>query len=63
MPYAIEIADKGYLSAAKDNPAVRKGINVMNGKLTNRAVAEAFGLDYHSVGETLDKLINKRSRG
>ena len=44
LPYALEIADKGYLNAAKDNPAIRKGINVVDGKLTNRAVAEALGL-------------------
>jgi len=44
LPYALEIADKGYLNAAKDNPAIRKGINVVNGKITNRAVVEALGL-------------------
>jgi len=46
LPYALEIADKGHLAAAKENPAIRKGINLVNGKLTNRAVAEALGLDY-----------------
>lgn len=49
LPYALEIADKGCLAAAKDNPAIRKGINVLNGKLTNRAVAEALGLAYHNI--------------
>jgi alanine dehydrogenase len=49
LPYALEIACKGYLSAAKDNPAIMKGINVVNGKLANRAVAEALGLDYCNV--------------
>jgi len=49
LPYALEIADKGYLAAAKDNPAIRKGINVVNGKLTNQAVADALGLAYHNI--------------
>lgn len=49
LPYVLEIAEKGYRNAAKDNPAVRKGINVVNGRITNRAVAEAFGLTYYKA--------------
>lgn len=49
LPYALEIANKGYSSAAEDNPAIRKGINVVNGKLTNQAVAEAMGLACHNI--------------
>ena len=49
LPYALEIAKKGYLSAAKDNQAIRRGINVVNGKLTNQAVASALGLAYHNI--------------
>ncbi len=49
LPYALEIANKGYLSAAKDNQAIRRGINVVNGKLTNQAVAEALGLACHDI--------------
>lgn len=49
LPYALEIANKGYSSAAQDNPAIRKGINVVNGKLTNQAVADALGLACHNI--------------
>lgn len=49
LPYVLEIANKGYISAAKDNPAIRKGINVVNGELTNPAVAEALGMDYCDI--------------
>ena len=49
LPYALEIADKGYIAAAEDNPVIRKGINVVNGKLTNRAVAEALGMPYYNI--------------
>ena len=49
LPYALEIADKGYLQAARDNPALMKGVTVMNGKITNQAVANAFQLLCHPV--------------
>ena len=47
LPYALEIADKGYLRAARDNPALMKGVSVMHGKITHQAVADAFKLPCH----------------
>jgi alanine dehydrogenase len=52
LPYALEIADKGYKKAAKENPAIAKGINIIKGKVTCKGVSEAFGLEYESI-ETL----------
>jgi alanine dehydrogenase len=52
LPYALEIADKGYEKAAKENPEILKGINILKGKVTYKAVADAFGLEYYPV-ETL----------
>jgi len=49
FPYALEIANKGHLAAARDNPAIKKGINIVNGKITNQAVAEALGLAYNNI--------------
>lgn len=46
VPYILQIANKGYEQAAKDNDALRKGINIMDGKVTNEGVASAFGYDY-----------------
>ncbi|BBO19154.1 alanine dehydrogenase [Candidatus Brocadia pituitae] len=46
LPYAREIADKGYERAARENPAILKGINMVKGVLTNKAVADAFGMSY-----------------
>jgi alanine dehydrogenase len=46
LPYALEIADKGYEKAAMENPEIAKGINIIQGKVTYKAVAEAFGLEY-----------------
>jgi len=44
LPFAIEIAD-----TAAENPAVRRGINVFDGKITCKAVADTFGLKYHPL--------------
>ncbi len=44
LPYLLEIADKGYARACADNPAIRAGLNMVRGSLTNHAVADTFGL-------------------
>lgn len=49
LPYVVEIADKGYEKAASENPAVRCGLNIVKGKIVNKAVAEAFGLTHHDT--------------
>jgi alanine dehydrogenase len=45
-PYVVELADKGYERALKENPALYKGLNIYRGLLTNNEVAKAFGMDY-----------------
>jgi alanine dehydrogenase len=47
LPFVIEIANKGYERAARETPAIRYGLNIVNGKIVNKAVAEAFGLPHH----------------
>lgn len=44
LPYVVEIADKGLLPAAEENIAIRRGINVIGGKVTCPAVAQTFRL-------------------
>ncbi len=46
LPYAQELAGKGWKRALKDNPALLKGLNAVDGHVTYRAVAEAFGFPY-----------------
>jgi alanine dehydrogenase len=53
LPYAVEIADKGYLRAAKENGEILLGINVIDGKITYKGVAEAFNLPYTNVKQVL----------
>jgi alanine dehydrogenase len=46
LPYVEAIADHGIREAIALDPALARGVNVLDGKLTYGAVAEAHGLDY-----------------
>ena len=46
FPYAKQLANKGWKQALKENPALQKGLNIVDGKVTYPAVAEAFGLPF-----------------
>jgi len=46
LPYALKLANLGYREAMKTDEALRKGLNVLDGKVTNRFVAESLGLEY-----------------
>jgi alanine dehydrogenase len=49
IPYALQIANKGYRDACLQNEALLKGINTLNGSITYEAVAKAHGLSYTDV--------------
>jgi alanine dehydrogenase len=53
LPYAVHIANKGWKQAMKESEEIRKGANVVQGEVTYRAVAEAFGLSYAPVDDRL----------
>ena len=53
LPYAVEIANKGWKKAMKGNPEIKLGANVVKGKVTYKAVAEAFGLEYMPIDKLL----------
>ncbi len=44
FPYILQIADKGFLKAVEENDALRRGLNLMEGKLVSHEVAESLGL-------------------
>lgn len=54
LPYALQIANQGWKGAMQANEEIKRGANVINGKVTYKAVAEAFGLGYTSVDELLN---------
>ncbi len=49
LPYALQLADKGWRKACTDNEELRKGLNVVEGKVVYREVAEAWGLPYEPL--------------
>ncbi|MCK5723889.1 MAG: alanine dehydrogenase, partial [Gammaproteobacteria bacterium] len=53
LPYAIEIANKGWQKAMMENPEIKLGANVVKGKVTYKGVADAFGLEYVPVDSLL----------
>ncbi|TLS39116.1 alanine dehydrogenase [Pseudalkalibacillus caeni] len=53
VPYAVQLANKGYVKACQDNEALLKGINTLDGYVTYEAVAEAHGLEYRDVHNLL----------
>ena len=46
ISYAIEIANKGWKKACNENEPLKKGLNIINGDIVYKAVAEAFDLNY-----------------
>ncbi|RKD21754.1 alanine dehydrogenase [Ammoniphilus oxalaticus] len=46
VPYGVQIANKGWKQAARDNRPLAKGVNIAEGQVTYRAVAEAHGLPF-----------------
>lgn len=53
LPYALQLANKGWKKACADNEELRLGLNVVNGKVVYKGVAEAFNLKYTEVAEVL----------
>lgn len=49
LPYAIQLADKGWRRACRENPELALGLNIVEGKVVYKPVAEAWGLDYEPL--------------
>lgn len=49
LPYTIALANKGWRKACKDDPALALGLNVVEGQVTYKAVADVFGLKYEPI--------------
>lgn len=44
LKYALQLADKGWRKACEDNPALRKGLNIVEGKVVFKPIADVWGL-------------------
>ncbi len=54
LPYAIQLANKGWKKACQDNRELALGLNVINGDIVYEGVADAFGLPFTPVEKYLD---------
>ncbi|WP_163971153.1 alanine dehydrogenase [Oceanobacillus halotolerans] len=54
-PYAVQIASKGVNQAINDNPAIKTGVNIMNGNVTFEAVAKDLGYNFVTVEDAMKK--------
>ena len=55
LPYALEIADKGWKKAMRESREIKLGANVVEGKVTYGGVAEAFGLELTPIDELISE--------
>ncbi len=46
LGYAIKLANKGWFQAVKEDSSLAKGVNIVDGKITYKSVADAFGYEY-----------------
>ena len=53
LPYPIQLDNKGWHKACRENNDLKLGLNVIDGKVVYKGVSDAFGLDYHDVEEFL----------
>ena len=49
LRYALALADKGWQKACKEDKALYRGLNIVNGKVVYKAVADVFGLKYEPI--------------
>ncbi len=49
LPYTVALANKGWQKACQDDPALALGVNVAEGKVVYKAVADVFGLPYEEL--------------
>ncbi len=53
LPYALALANHGLVKAVMRDPALARGVNVLNGNVTFAGVADAFNLDYTPLADVL----------
>ncbi len=53
LPYVLQLANKGWKSACLDNAELKRGLNVVNGAVVYKGVADAFGLPLQEIEDFL----------
>ncbi|MDZ4711269.1 MAG: alanine dehydrogenase [bacterium] len=53
LPYAVELANKGWHQACYENEELKLGLNMIDGEIVYKGVADAFGYNYSDVNEVM----------
>lgn len=53
LPYAIQLANKGWKKACLDNEELKKGLNIAQGKIVYKGVSDAWNLPFYDVATIL----------
>jgi alanine dehydrogenase len=51
LPYVLQLVQHGWRNLAAADSGVADGVNIDQGRVTNRAVAATFGLPFHPLDE------------
>jgi alanine dehydrogenase len=54
LPYALRIADQGWRAAVQTDPALAEGVNVADGQVVYKPVADAHGMAFTPLAKLLD---------
>jgi alanine dehydrogenase len=53
LPYAVKLANYGWVKACQDNEDLKCGLNIIQGQVVYKAVADAFNLPFTPIGQFL----------
>jgi alanine dehydrogenase len=53
LPYAVQLANKGWKQACHDTPGLKEGVNMVDGKVTYKGVSDAFGMEYTPIEDLM----------
>ncbi len=56
LPYAIQLANKGWRQACTDNKELKLGLNIVHGDVVYKGVSDAFGLPYTPVEDVISRV-------
>jgi alanine dehydrogenase len=57
LPYALQLADKGWKKACSENEELKKGLNVVSGDVVYKGVSDAFDLPFVDVEGLLSEAV------
>ena len=58
LPYALQLANKGWKKACTENEELKKGLNIANGKIVYKGVSDAWDLPFDEVETVLNELVH-----